>query len=137
MTIFRRSIIFPTVLLWISLTSVLFSNVNYHNHAQLVDGVSGSKMPLLAHLDVCFGSATGPSLPDPSTVLESTPFLRRLVRNFLSKLQKNPRLFRLISNPFTLAPASFSIALLYAAYIADVCVLDYISLPFVPDSSSL
>lgn len=60
MTIFRRSIIFPTVLLWISLTSVLFSNVNYHNHAQLVDGVSGSKMPLLAHLDVCFGFSDWP-----------------------------------------------------------------------------
>lgn len=110
---------FPLTLLWLSLASVLFSNIYYRNHSRLVDGgLFLSSLPPLCPYMRSY-PATGSSLSDPSSALASVPFLRRLARPLLASVHKSTFTSRLLSNPFTLAPASFSIILLYAAYIAD------------------
>ncbi|KAF8333201.1 uncharacterized protein EI90DRAFT_3053339 [Cantharellus anzutake] len=91
---------FPAFLLWLSLASLLLSNFAYRNHSRLVDAV-------------------GSSLPHPSTVFASIPFLRRSARVVLSSLNSSPLVSRILSNPFTLAPTTFVLLLLYASYFAD------------------
>ncbi|KAF8324042.1 hypothetical protein DL93DRAFT_2070266 [Clavulina sp. PMI_390] len=96
-----NGISFPLVLLWLSLASVIFSNLYYQNHSRLVD-------------------ATGTTLPDPATVLASAPFLRRIARPVLTTVQKSRSTSRILSNPFTIAPLVFSLSLLYSAHVADI-----------------
>ncbi|KAF9518729.1 hypothetical protein BS47DRAFT_1337850 [Hydnum rufescens UP504] len=93
-------IAFPATLLWLSIVSLLFSNLYYRNHSRLVD-------------------ATGSSLPDPATALSTVPFLRRAVRPIITILHSSPMASRVLSNPFTMAPVSFSCLLLYATYFAE------------------
>lgn len=114
------------VLAFLSLIFVVVNALGFENHLKLVEGWrSPSHTPSLANLFVFHNSVTGSQLPQLTSLLPSTRTSFHVPKG--TKKQPTP-IDTVLSNPFSLSPIAFSLALVFPPLFLPGCVLVFLSL---------
>ena len=117
---FYRGIL-PIVLAFLSLVFVIANALHFENHSKLVEGLwSSYNVSPLAEWILFRELVTGSQLPQLTSLLPSTRTSFHVPKG---KKQQPTPIDTVLSNPFSVSPIAFSLALVFPSFFLPECVL--------------
>ena len=125
----------PMILAFLSLAFVVVNALRFDNHAKLVEGpYSPCNASFLTHKVVSYELVTGSQLPQLTSLLPSTRTSFHVPKG---KKQQPTPIDTVLSNPFSLSPIAFSLALVFPPFFLPEYVWAVSSSSCWPESGAL